>query len=102
MSMVEAAEMDDAVLVWQLRRAGEDAVWVELTTGVDLAVLRVDAGGQWLTVAQACVDEAGCWRVRALLAGHEEVVGDEAGMCACMLADLHELFAGSELVEVAV
>lgn len=87
-------------MTWQLCRAGLPIVRVELTDRLGGMVLRVEAGGVWLTVACARPMGRGCWRVRALLAGHEEVVAT-ACVCAWMLGDLQEVLAG-DLVEVAV
>lgn len=63
--------------------------------GVILA--QVDAGrGGNLSVAQA-VMENGHWRVRSMLAGHEEIVDSLAAATSTLIADLHEAFTIGQL-----
>jgi hypothetical protein len=79
-------------------------MWVELVTPrPGVAVLRVDVNDQghdgWMPIASACA-EGTCWRVRALLGYHEEVVDSDAAMRQCLLEDFHEVFPGVELVQL--
>jgi hypothetical protein len=60
-------------------------------------VLRVGTvPGVWMSVAHATA-VSGRWRVRALLAGHEQVVTSAAAARQCLFEDLHELFPGVRL-----
>jgi hypothetical protein len=63
----------------------------------DRLELRVDAATHgWMPVARATSGDDG-WRVRALLAGHEEVVESAAAARQCLFQDLHEAFPGVRL-----
>lgn len=55
-----------------------------------------DPAGTEMVIAQATA--AGkVWKVRALLAHHEETVTTAKGACQALLADVHELFSCSHL-----
>jgi len=71
---------------------------VELTSPAEGRLeLRVDTAAHgWMPVARATSEVDG-WRVRALLAGHEEVVESAAAARQCLFQDLHEAFPGVHL-----
>lgn len=48
-------------------------------------------GGHGTPIARA-TPELGQWRVRAMLGGHEEIVGSVAGATFALIEDLHEAF----------
>jgi len=84
-----------AVRMWRVQRRPEyrDALLVELDETKSRLALRVrDGAHPGMVVALADESDRG-WRVRALLAGHEELVRTREGARASLLADYHELFS---------
>ena len=55
-----------------------------------------DPAGTEMVIAQATATGP-FWKVRALLAHHEETVTTAKGACQALLADVHELFPGARL-----
>lgn len=65
-----------------------------------VVVLQVKAGAGLMSVVQATAEMGGAWRVRALLAGHEELAESAAAAATIALEDVHEAFPG-RLLELA-
>lgn len=79
---------------WSLDSGTEDVLRVELEMWPRVAVVRVVGdGGRSMTIAQASAVNQTEWRVRALVAVHEEVI-PASQLVADLLADVRELFSG--------
>ena len=68
----------------------------KLTPADGVMVMQVGVGSSALAVVRATKIAEG-WQVRALIAGHEEIVPTEAAAVAAAMEDVHEAFPWDRL-----